>query len=152
LLLLVVVVLACATGHQVAFALGVLEVGALPGEGPPGYGVALLSGTLSLTVGAALAAGYALSSRQPGTPAAFLAPLAAGFVTARFYTFDPYCAPSHCRFSDGGIVPEAWIVVLIALAALGGILTLRLSSSGMGLTSVVMLLSMLLAMFVGIGH
>jgi hypothetical protein len=150
--LLPLVALLCATVYEVAFALGVLEIGTLPGQGPPGSGIALLAGLLSMAVGAVLTAGYAILSRYPGALAAILAPLAAGFVTARFYTFDPYYAPAERRIADGGVISESWILLLIAGAIVAALLTRLQPPLGLAITSLVMTLSLVTAIGQSAGH
>ena len=52
-------------------------------------------------------------------PAAFVAPAAALFVTARFYTGDPYDAPYFQSYADGGF--PVWVFLLLGAALLTGV-------------------------------
>ena len=85
-------------------------VGAVPGEAPFGEPVVYVLSLLAIFLGALLALA---PSRTPVFP---LGPAAAAFVAARFYTADPYYAPTLRRYSDGGLVAPAWIFALAALA------------------------------------
>ena len=57
---------------------------------------------------------------RPEPVAALLAPAAAAFLVAYFFTFDPYYAPSERRYSDGGAVPLGWIVLCAVARARRG--------------------------------
>jgi hypothetical protein len=70
----------------------------------------------------AMLAGAVLVFRV-GLPAALLAPAAAVFMTARFYTGDPYYAPSFQAYGDGGVFSPVWVFLLLGLALLAGITT-----------------------------
>lgn len=78
---------------------------------------------LLLALAAMLAAIVLLFFRVP--LAALFAPLAALFVTARFYTGDPYFdyTSTFTRYADHGNVSSTWIFVLLAAAILAGLTT-----------------------------
>ncbi len=84
--------------------------------------------------------------------APLVAPAAAAFAVARFYSFDDYYLPTLRRMSDGGWVPGKWIVVLAALALLAGVSTRIRSRIGIALTSLVLFMSALTSVAVGMGH
>jgi hypothetical protein len=120
---------------------------------PHGEGWVLLAAAVAMLVAAALA------SRRVG-PAGLFAPAAAVFVTARFYTGDPYYGgmtyfgPSTTfrRYADGGIVPPAWIFVLLGLALVAGLTTHFRWRTAPVESSVVLVLLFLTAWFMGAGH
>jgi|tagenome__1003787_1003787.scaffolds.fasta_scaffold20184624_1 hypothetical protein len=70
----------------------------------------------------AMLAGAVLVFRV-GLPAALLAPAAAFFMTARFYTGDPYYSPDFQAYGDGGMFSPVWVFLLLGLAILAGITT-----------------------------
>lgn len=70
-------------------------------------------------------AGLAIVSIWRDTPSwgvALLAPSAAAFAIARFYTYDPYYGSAVRRYSDGGLVPPGWMFFLVAADVGVGIL------------------------------
>jgi hypothetical protein len=81
-----------------------------------------------------------------------VAPAAAAFVVARFYSFDDYYLPTLRRMSDGGGVPWQWIVILVVLALLAGVATKIRPRIGIAMTSLVLFMSVLTSIAVGIGH
>ena len=88
----------------------------------------------------------------PVPAAALLAPAAAFFVTARFYTGDPYYLPTFRRYADGGIFPPTWIYVLLGLALAVGATTYLWRRTAAVESSVVLLLLAFTALFMGTGH
>jgi hypothetical protein len=149
----VLVLLAIATGYEAAVALGWLDVGPEPGQAPPGYGLVYGAALLVLVAGAGLSVVYAALPRPPSDALwPLLAPAAAAFVVARFYTFDPYYAPALRRLSDDGLVADAWVYTLAGLALLAAILTRIRPRLGLSGTALVLLSSALTAIAVGLGH
>lgn len=146
---LVAIVLACATGYEVAAALGWIPIGSVPGEGPAGGGAVFVAAVSALLVGSG-----ALAS-APGSEAR-LAPVvdltAAAFVVARFYTFDPYYAPTLRRMSDAGFVAGSWVVMLVAAALVAAVVSIFRPRIGMRAGAVVSLLCALTAVAEGAGH
>src|SRR5919197_799209 len=114
-----------AAAYEVALALGASGVGAVPGSGAPGEDEVAGAAFITMLIGAVLAP---LSGvwNAPRWALASIAPAAAAFVVARFYTYDPYFAPSLRRYSDGGAVSVGWIFVVFVAAVAVGILALRL--------------------------
>jgi len=84
--------------------------------------------------------------------APLVAPAAAAFVVARFFSFDDYYLPTLRRMSDGGWVPWQLIVVLAALALLAAATTKIRPQIGVALTSFVLFISALTAVAEGVGH
>jgi hypothetical protein len=96
-LLAVVSVLVAATIYELVIAvIGV--VGAVSGEAPSGEPIVYLLSLLAIFLGALLALSPSRTSVFP------LAPAAAAFVTARFYTADPYYAPTLRRYHDAVVL------------------------------------------------
>jgi hypothetical protein len=119
-LALVVAVLLGATAYEVAVALEWISLGPAPGDGPAGGGVVLSIALVAMVVGAVLVVWPKRSSAW----STLLAPAAAAFMTARFYTFDPYYLPTLRRMSDAGLVAGRWIIALDAAAVLAAVLML----------------------------
>jgi hypothetical protein len=95
---------------------------------------------------AAMLVGAVLVYRKSGA-AALIAPAAALFVTARFYTGDPYDKPSFQRYAEGS--SPTWIFALLGLAFLAGATTLLWRRTA-GVESVAVLVLLLFtAMFMG---
>lgn len=142
-----VAILAAAACYEAAVALRLLDVGPLPGQGPPGEDAVLVSGLAALVAGSCL---VAVASERP--LAWLLAPVAAALVVARFFSYDPYYAPTLRRMSDGGAVSPAWIafVGVTALAAGAALRTGR--RSGAFLSAAVLALSFVTIVLEGAGH
>jgi hypothetical protein len=153
LALAVLFVLTAAAAYEAAVALGWLDVGPEPGQAPVGNDLVLGAALLALIAGAGLCAVYA-SLRKPRADGleTLLAPAAASFVVARFYSFDPYYAPTLRRMSDDGLVPDAWVYALVSLALLAAVLTRVRPRIGRGLTALVLLLTTFTALAEGGGH
>jgi uncharacterized membrane protein YbaN (DUF454 family) len=84
--------------------------------------------------------------------AALFAPAAAFFVTARFYTGDPYYGSTFRSYSDGGIFPSTWIFVLIGLALAAGLTTQFWRRTPPVETALVLFLLAVTALYMGAGH
>ena len=83
---------------------------------PHGEGFVLLVALVAMLVGAGLVF-------RPVFATGLFAPGAALFVTARFYTGDPYYGSTFRRYADGGIFPPTWIYRLLGLALAAGVTT-----------------------------
>ena len=79
-------------------------------------------GFVRVIVLVAMLAGAGLVFRGVG-PAGLFAPSAAFFVTARFYTGDPYYRPTFRAFADGGMFPLSWVVAVAVAGVVAGALT-----------------------------
>jgi hypothetical protein len=150
--LALLVVLAVATTYEALVALRVVELGSLPGEGPPGaeaMGVLAAFGLL-----AAMLVSAVLVREGDGAPAlaALLAPAAGAFLVARFYAFDPYYLPTLIRYAERDFVPPAVVFALAALALGAGVLTLLSRRVGLALSVPAILACALTAWFSGLGH
>ena len=112
---------------------------------PDGEGFVLLIALVAMLAGAVLVF-------RVGWPAALFAPAAALFVTARFYTGDPYYRPTFRAYGDDGVVSPMWIFGLLGFALLAGIATLVWRRTAPVESAVVLVLLMLTALWMGTGH
>jgi hypothetical protein len=71
---------------------------------------------------------------------------------ARFYTFDPYFAPTLRRMSDHGLVAPRWAFTLAGGALVAALLTTIRPRAGLTLTAVLLPLLALTALAMGLGH
>ncbi len=147
----VVAVITAATVYEALVALGVIELGSLPGDGPPGAGIVLAAALVAMLVGVALALGMG-GFRGPASTAELLAPAAAAFLVARFFTFDPYYAPTLRRMSDSGLVSPPLVAVLVLAALAAAVLTHARPRAGLILTAPVVLACALTALLMAGGH
>ena len=143
-------VLAFATAYEALVAFGVIELGSLPGEGPPGEQTVALIAVLTMLVAAGLSLFAALGARLPLLP--LLPPAAAAFLLARFHTFDPYYLPTLRRFSDDGMLAPELVYGVVALAVVAALLTLVQRPAGAALSAAVVLACALFAQVLVGGH
>jgi sulfite exporter TauE/SafE len=143
-------VLVGASLYEALVALGVIELGSQPGEGPRGEQAVALIAVCAMLVAAGLALVAALGARVPFV--ALLPPAAAAFLVARFYTFDPYYLPALRRFSDDGMLPPGLVYGMVALAIGAGLLTRVNRRLGAALSVPVILACALFAQVVVGGH
>jgi hypothetical protein len=108
--------------------------------GPHGEGLVLLGALLAMVVGTVLVV------RGVG-PAAFIAPAAALFVAARFYTGDPYDAPYFQSYADGGF--PLWMFVLLGAAIVTGVTAYAWRRTRRVESVAVLVLLLFTAMFMG---
>jgi hypothetical protein len=93
--------------------------------------------------------GAVLAFRRVAATALF-APAAAFFVTARFYTGDPYFWSTFRRYADGGNISSTWIYFLLGLALVAGATTLLWRRTAPVETTVVLLLLAATTLFMGL--
>jgi hypothetical protein len=96
---------------------------------------------------AAMLVGAVLVYRNGGA-AALIAPAAALFVTARFYTGDPYDEPGFQSYAEGD--SPVWFFVLLGLAFLAAATTLRWRRTAAVESVVVLVLLLFATMFMGL--
>ena len=140
-------VLCAAALYEAALALGASGVGSEPGSGAPGEWVVRLAALLAMLAGC-LVAGFAIRSGRR-LALALTAPAAAAFVVARLFTYDPYYAPSARRYADGNGDAVAYSFVLLGVAALSAILSLRNPRLGAGMTVVVLIAALVASFLMG---
>ena len=143
-------VLLGATLYETLVALQVIELGSQPGDGPPDEQTVALVAVLAMLVAAGLGVLAAVGAHVPFVP--LLAPAAAAFLVARFYTFDPYYLPDLRRFSEDGMLPPALVYGVVALAVGAALLTLANRRLGAALSVPVILACALFAQVVVGGH
>jgi hypothetical protein len=116
---------------------------------PHGEGFVLLFALVAMLAGIVL-----VFRRVP--PAGLFAPAAALFVTARFYTGDPYYAspyhPFFRRYADGGIFPPTWIYALLGLALVAGATTQLWRRTPPVESAALLFLLVFTALYMGTGH
>jgi hypothetical protein len=121
------VVLYAAAAFELALALGAAHVGSEPGDDAPGGNVAVAAWSLATLAGIVLAV---IGATRDVRWTALLAPASGLFLTAFFYTEDPYFAPSRRRYSDGGAVTATAIYVVFAAAVVAGAVAWRKPRGG----------------------
>jgi hypothetical protein len=141
-----------ATIYEALVALQVIELGSLPGDGPPGHPAVALIAAVAFLGAAAITLGLAsLRPRRVLLPA-LLAPAAGAFLIAHVYTFDPYFLPSLIRYVDWGAVSPTLIFGLAAGAVVTGVLAYFRPTIGLALSAPAILACGLAALFSGAGH
>jgi hypothetical protein len=119
--------LATAACYEVLAAAGLLEIGNEPGEGTAGEIVVSVAAATGFLIAVATLALTAARGRAPRDRAFVVLPLAAAaYMVARFYTYDPYYAPSFRRASEDGLVSQWWVFGL-AVAACAAAVAVRLA-------------------------
>jgi hypothetical protein len=139
--------LVAATIYETLVALGAIELGSVPGEGPAGEGLVLFIALVAMLAGAGLVAFRPLAPFAP-----IVAPSAAAFLVARFYTFDPYYLPALRRMSDGGLVSPVLVFAVAALALCAAAITSARPQAGRFIAAPVILVCAFLALVVDGGH
>jgi hypothetical protein len=132
-------------GTLVAAAAYELEVALRHEISPDGEGFVLLIALVAMLAGAVLVF-------RGVAPAGLFAPAAAFFVTARFYTGDPYYEPTFRAYGDGGLFSPVWIFALLGLALLAGISTWLWRRTAPIESAAALLLLSFTALFMGTGH
>ena len=141
------IVLAAATVYEALVALGAIKLGSQPGDGPPGEGWVLFIALLAM-----LAAAGLVALAPPSRGSALLAPAAAGFLLARFHTFDPYYLPTLRRMSDAGFLSPVLVYLVVLLAMGVALLSGRWLAAPRYLGAPIVLGAALLAFVAGGGH
>jgi hypothetical protein len=142
------VVLLAAAAFELALALGAAHVGSGPGDDAPGAAVAVPAGSLRMLIGILLAV---IGAARRVRSTAILSPAAGLFLTAFFYTEDPYFAPSRHRYSDGGAATATGIYVVLAAALVAGAVAWRKPRAGF-LVAVALGACWVTALAAGDGH
>jgi hypothetical protein len=140
------------TAYEALVALEVIPLGSLPGEGPQGQTIAGLAAAVGIVAAAFLAAALASLSPRRAVLPALLAPAAAAFLVAYFYTFDTYYLPSTMRYADRDFVSPTLVFALAGLAVGAGMLAWLRPRLGLALSSPLILACGLVAWYSGLGH
>jgi hypothetical protein len=133
------------TGTLVAAAAYELQLALLHEISPNGESWILLITLVAMLTGTVLVFRYV------GTAWLF-APAAALFVTARFYTGDPYYEPFFRSYSDGGLFSPVWVLGLLGLAVLAGIAAQLWRRTKPVESAILLLLLAFTALFMSAGH
>ena len=147
-----VAVLLAAAAWELAVAAKVVHFGRAPGQGAPGEGIAVGFGLVALLAAMAISFVAILRGRQLKRAYALLPLAAAAFVTARYYSFDPYYAPARRRFSDGGLVAGSWMFALDAALVASAVLIAVRPRRWVGILPVLLLLCAGTVVVQGAGH
>ena len=131
--------------------MGWLSIGPEPGDGPAGEAVVMGAAAIAFAVGLVVCA-RAASRERPTLPVLLIPASAAVFMVARFYTYDPYYAPTLRRMSDDGAVPASWVYLLAGLALLVTLTARAHARVGMISAAMVVLLCGLTSLWEGSGH
>jgi hypothetical protein len=150
-ILLVLAALLGATVYEALVALRVIDLGSLPGEGPPGAGFVGWVAATGLVTAALLCAVLGRSKRAPAL-SALLAPAAGAFLLAYFHAFDPYYLPSLIRYAERDFVPPALVYALAGATLAVGVVTLLRRRPGLVLSVPALLMCGLAAFWAVIGH
>jgi hypothetical protein len=143
--------LLAAAAYEVALALGAVSIGREPGQGAPGEEAVEGAMLLVMVVGACLAVAAARRRCRSGVIALY-APAAAAFLVTRFYSYDPYYAPSLRRYSDGGVAAPELIFAYAVGAAAVGLAAWFVPREGAVATAVALPLIAIMTIGIGVGH
>ncbi|MBA2740778.1 MAG: hypothetical protein H0U46_02065 [Actinobacteria bacterium] len=139
--------------YETCVALEIIPLGAVPGAAPPGEAAVAIAAVAGLLLGSgASGANAARHDTRSFWALKLLGPVAAAYVVARFYAFDPYYAPSLRRASEGGLVSTPWIALIVALSLGAAALAAVRPRLGSTCTFVVLLLCFFTALVVRLGH
>ena len=142
-----VIVICAGTIYEAAIAFGWIAIGVTPGGEARHQGIVLTATALAILAGVVVT--IISAGRNRMLPA--LMPSAAAFMVARFYTFDPYYAPTLRRAADAGLFSPVWVWTLAVVALFLAALALthpRFAFAG----APVLLLCLFTAYFVYLGH
>ena len=112
---------------------------------PDGEWIVLLIALVAMLAGAVLVF-------HVGIPAALFAPAAAFFMTARFFTGDPYYSPTFRAYGDGGLFSPGWVFFLLGGALLAGVTTFVWRRAAAFGSAAVLLLVAFTAVWMSGGH
>lgn len=149
---LVVAILLVTAAYEALVAFGVIQMGSLPGEGPPGSKLVGLAAAAGLLGAALVSAALIRAGRAAPAFSALLAPAAGVYLLARFYTFDAYYLPTLIRYSERDFVPPILVYAMVVASLGAGLVALRRRRAGLALSVLSILLSALAAFWTGVGH
>jgi hypothetical protein len=134
---ILVAVLLVGAVYELALALGAGSGSARAGNDVDGASSILVAAYLGMPVGA-IVAGIDAVGPASAAGVALLAPAAAAFLLAFFFTYDPYYAPVLERNSERDVVSLAWVPLLALAAGSVGVLA-RIRPPGAAATVVTLL-------------
>ncbi len=146
----VVLVLFAATAYEAAVALEWISMGSQPGNDASGQAAVTIAAFLALLTGiVATVVSRRILRRWPAT----LVPVAAAaYMLAHYYAFDSYYLPVRRRFSDGGVIPSAWLYGVVVAAVIVAVAIRRRPSVAPVLTPLVLLVCAITVLAEGTGH
>jgi hypothetical protein len=125
--------------------------GEVPGQRLVGQTVAESVASLAMILAFGLTIDGA--TRRAATRAvAWLAPAAGAFVLAHYFTYDPYYFPGLRRYSEGGILPLWWLIVVAAGSILAGLLARHRPRSATYTNCLILPVIFLTFIWMGTGH
>ncbi len=125
-------------------------MGSQPGEEASGQAAVTIAAFLALLTGIVAT----VVSRRILRPwPAILVPVAAAaYMAVHYYAFDSYYLPSRRRFSEGGMVPSAWLYGVVVAAVIVAVGIRRRPSVAPVLTPLVLLVCAVTILAEGTGH
>ena len=147
---------AVGAAYELLVALGVIGLGPQPGDAPAGAAAVVPIALLALLLAGGLLLAAAMGGRggngwgRLAVPAAGAA--ASAFLVARFYSYDPYYAPTLRRMSEDGLVAGRWIAFLVAATLVSGLLVRRWPRAASAGTALGVWAIALTAAVAGLGH
>ncbi len=145
-------VLGGAAAFEGLVAIEVIPFGSEPGEGAAGGGVVFVAALLAFLCAAVASFAHAQTARPERRLVWIaLAPVGVMYVVVRWYSFDPYFAPTLRRYSEGAVSGAGIAGLALAAVAVAGLASV-LPRGGAVAASVVLLVSALTAWALGIGH
>jgi hypothetical protein len=148
-------VLLAGAGYCAAVAVGLLEVGPLPGEMPPGEVLiplalwALLLGGVVLLV----AAPFCSAAHRLATPLLPLVPVAAACYAVAYYcSYDGYSAPHPVRVATASNVEWGWIALLAAAGVAAALLARRPARQAVAVQGIYLVVAAVAVFLVGPFH
>ena len=133
------IVLATGAVYEALVALEAVPIGDVPGEGAPGSSVVFVASMLGFLVACVVSIRNGLRASKTRSSVWAVLPLAgATYLVARWYSFDPYFAPTLRRYSEGGVAGD-WILVVAVAAVAAAILVRVLRYAGSLVVGLVLL-------------
>jgi hypothetical protein len=148
---LIPAVLLAGAAYEVALLLWGSYGGLDAGQPPAGERVVDMAGALAMIASFFLAGVVAIRPRLTRAIAMF-APAAAALLIARYFTYDPYYFPTLRSYSDGGILPLWWMLLIVCTSILVGIATRIRPRPGSWSTFLIMPLDLFTLVYMGAGH
>lgn len=143
-------VLFAAAAYEAAIALEWISMGSQPGDEATGQAAVTIAAMLAILTGIVATVVSRRILRR--WPAALVPIAAAAYMAVHYYAFDSYYLPGRRRFSDGGMVPSAWLYGVVVAAVVVAFVIRRRPSTAPILTPLVLLVSAVTVLAEGTGH